>query len=85
MCIRDRVKEEIMTTDQLFKQYNSTVKTDVPAPFVDLDKVTNHDLLNDDLLNTMEMSKENNEDYAEEENNGEKQIDEKWKNWDDGD
>jgi hypothetical protein len=56
------------------------VKADVPAPFVDLDKVTN-----DDLLNTMEMSKENNEDYAEEENNGEKQIDEKWKNWDDGD
>lgn len=79
------VKEEIMTTDQLFKQYNSTVKADVPAPFVDLDKVTNHDLLNDDLLNTMEMSKENNENYAEEENNGENQIDEKWKNWDDGD
>ena len=42
-------------------------------------------LLNDDLLNTMEMSKENNENYAEEENNGENQIDEKWKNWDDGD
>ena len=79
------VEEEIMTTDQLFKQYNPTVKDDVPAPFVDLDEETNPDLLNHDLSNTMQMAEEISDNHPDEGNNNEKQSDEKWKNWDDGD
>ena len=72
------IREEIMTTDQLFKQYNSTVKEDVPAPFVDLEKVTTSDLL-DDKVSSNGMGGHGEED---DDNN---QQSAKWKNWDDGD
>ena len=72
------IREEIMTTDQLFKQYNSTVKEDVPAPFVDLKKVTTSDLL-DDKVSSNGMGGHGEED---DDNN---QQSAKWKNWDDGD
>ena len=71
------IREEIMTTDQLFKQYNSTVKEDVPAPFVDLKKVTTSDLL-DDKVSSNGMGGHGEED---DDNN---QQSAKWKNWDDG-
>ena len=70
------IREEIMTTDQLFKQYNSDVKEDVPAPFVDLEKVTTSDLLDD------RVSSNNMRDPEKEDN--QQQRAEKWKNWDDG-
>jgi len=70
------IREEIMTTDQLFKQYNSDVKEDVPAPFVDFEKVTTSDLLDD------RVSSNNMRDLEKEDN--QQQRAEKWKNWDDG-
>jgi hypothetical protein len=79
------VEEEIMTTDQLFKQYNPTVKDDVPAPFVDLEGEANRDLLNHDLSNIVQVAEEISDNSPDEGNNNENQMDEKWKNWDDGD
>ena len=73
------IREEIMTTDQLFKQYNSTVKEGVPAPFVDLEKVTTSDLLDD------KISSNGMVDPGEEDGYKNQQSAEKWKNWDDGD
>ena len=89
------VNEQIMTTDQLFKQYNaksekSMIENDeVPAPFRDIEKVTvtiNELSLDDD---DPDITKEKVRQFLEEhvgseENDDEKESDGNWKNWDDG-
>ena len=84
------VKEEIMTTDQLFKQYNSTTENDeVPAPFLNIEKVevTVHELSldDDDPDVTRQKVKEFlDEHVGSEENDDIKESDANWENWDDG-
>lgn len=89
------VNEQIMTTDQLFKQYNaksekSMIENDeVPAPFRDIEKVTvtiNELSLDDD---DPDITKEKVRQFLEEhvgseENDDDKESDGNWKNWDDG-
>ena len=89
------VNEQIMTTDQLFKQYNaksekSMIENDeVPAPFRDIEKVTvtiNELSLDDD---DPDVTKEKVKQFLEEhvgfeENDNAKESDGNWKNWDDG-
>ena len=89
------VNQQIMTTDQLFKQYNaksekSMIENDeVPAPFRDIEKVTvtiNELSLDDD---DPDITKEKVRQFLEEhvgseENDDEKESDGNWKNWDDG-
>ena len=89
------VNEQIMTTDQLFKQYNaksekSMIENDeVPAPFRDIEKVTvtiNELSLDDD---DPDVTKEKVKQFLEEhvgfeENDNVKESDGNWKNWDDG-
>lgn len=89
------VNEQIMTTDQLFKQYNaksekSMIENDeVPAPFRDIEKVTvtiNELSLDDD---DPDITKEKVRQFPEEhvgseENDDDKESDGNWKNWDDG-
>ena len=89
------VNEQIMTTDQLFKQYNaksekSMIENDeVPAPFRDIEKVTvtiNELSLDDD---DPDITKEKVRQFLEEhvgseENDGDTESDGNWKNWDDG-
>ena len=88
------VNEQIMTTDQLFKQYNaksekSMIENDeVPAPFRDIEKVTvtiNELSLDDDPDVTKEKVKQFlGEHVGFEENDNAKESDGNWKNWDDG-
>ena len=88
------VNEQIMTTDQLFKQYNaksekSMIENDeVPAPFRDIEKVTvtiNELSLDDDPDVTKEKVKQFLEEHVGfEENDNAKESDGNWKNWDDG-
>tara|TARA_B100001093_G_scaffold119879_1_gene112563 strand:- start:2347 stop:3189 length:843 start_codon:yes stop_codon:yes gene_type:complete len=89
------INEQIMTTDQLFKQYNaksekSMIENDeVPAPFRDIEKVTvtiNELSLDDD---DPDITKEKVRQFLEEhvgseENDDDKESDGNWKNWDDG-
>ena len=89
------VNEQIMTTDQLFKQYNaksekSMIENDeVPAPFRDIEKVTvtinELSLDNDDPDITKEKVRQFLEEHVgSEENDDDKESDGNWKNWDDG-
>lgn len=83
------IKEEIMTTDQLFKQYNSTAEDHkVPAPFLDIEKaeVTKNELsLDDNSDATRQKMKDFVEEYvSSEENDNFKESDGNWENWDDG-
>ena len=89
------VKEEIMTTDQLFKQYNAKSERsmiengEVPAPFRDIEKVTvtiNELSLDDDDPNiTKEKVRQFLEEHvSSEENDDDNESDGNWKNWDDG-
>lgn len=89
------INEQIMTTDQLFKQYNaksekSMIENDeVPAPFRDIEKVTvtiNELSLDDDPDITKEKVRQFLEEHVgSEENDDDKESDGNWKNWDDGD
>ena len=76
------IREEIPTTDQLFKQYNSTANDEIPSPFVDLSRIETIETLplDDDISEeNLEIHDEVKEDETFQENDG------KWKNWDDGD
>jgi len=76
------IREEIPTTDQLFKQYNSTADDEIPSPFVDLSRIETIETLplDDDISEeNLEIHDEVKEDETVQENDG------KWKNWDDGD
>ena len=89
------VSEQIMTTDQLFKQYNAASEKsmiesdDVPAPFAEIKKVKttiNELSLDDDDQN---FTGEKVEQFLEgqvdsNENDGANESDGNWKNWDDG-
>ena len=89
------VSEQIMTTDQLFKQYNAASEKsmiesdDVPAPFAEIKKVNttiNELSLDDDDQN---FTGEKVEQFLEgqvdsNENDGANESDGNWKNWDDG-
>ncbi|MAD56026.1 MAG: hypothetical protein CL974_00585 [Euryarchaeota archaeon] len=89
------VNEQIMTTDQLFKQYNAKSERsmiengEVPAPFRDIEKVTvtiNELSLDDDDPNiTKEKVRQFLEEHvSSEENDDDNESDGNWKNWDDG-
>ena len=89
------VSEQIMTTDQLFKQYNATLEKsmiendDVPAPFAEIETVkkTINELSPDDdeRDDTREKVEKNLEEQVDsEEYGGAKESDGNWKNWDDG-
>ena len=89
------VSEQIMTTDQLFKQYNATLEKsmiendDVPAPFAEIERVkkTINELSPDDdeRDDTREKVEKNLEEQVDsEEYGGAKESDGQWKNWDDG-
>ena len=89
------VSEQIMTTDQLFKEYNATLEKsmikndDVPAPFAEIERVkkTINELSPDDdeRDDTREKVEKNLEEQVDsEEYGGAKESDGQWKNWDDG-
>jgi hypothetical protein len=74
------VKEEIMTTDQLFKQYNSAAENDkVPAPFLDIEKA--NVTVNELSLKVKDFVEEH---VDSEENKYMSDSDGDWENWDDG-
>jgi hypothetical protein len=74
------VKEEIMTTDQLFKQYNSATENDrVPAPFLDIEK--SEETVNELSLKVKDFVEEQ---VGSEENEYMRNSDGNWENWDDG-
>ena len=74
------VKEEIMTTDQLFKQYNSAAENDrVPAPFLDIEK--GEETVNELSLKVKDFVEEH---VGSEENEYMRNNDGNWENWDDG-
>ena len=87
------LKQEVMTTDQLFKQYNSTDRNSsvenekVPAPFLHIEKVK---VPIDELsLDDFDVNKEQERDFLEkhlasEKNEHIKESDGNWENWDDG-
>ena len=89
------VSEQIMTTDQLFKQYNAASEKsmiesdDVPAPFAEIKKVKTTinelSLDDDDQIFTGEKVEQFLEGQVDSnENDGANESDGNWKNWDDG-
>lgn len=82
------IREEIPTTDQLFKQYNSKIEEEVPSPFIDLSKIGKQDLSLDDDVPEESIRKIGEIDDIHDEVGGNEMLqesNEKWKNWDDGD
>ena len=81
------LNENIMTTDELFKKYNSeTEKEDVQAPFVEVEKT---DVIVKELSLEQLKHPETTREFLEEHfNDGEKddlkENTHKWKSWDDG-
>jgi hypothetical protein len=69
-----------MTTDQLFKQYNSAAENDrVPAPFLDIEK--GEETVNELSLKVKDFVEEH---VSSEENEYMRNSDGNWENWDDG-
>jgi hypothetical protein len=87
------LKQEVITTDQLFKQYNSTDENSsvnnekVPAPFLDIEKVEgpiDELSLGDSDINNEQEGDSLEEHLASEKNDYIEESDGNWKNWDDG-
>ena len=87
------LKQEVITTDQLFKQYNSTDKNSsvenekIPAPFLDIEKV--EESIDELSLGDSDANREQERDFTEEllasgKNDTVEESDGNWKNWDDG-
>jgi len=65
------IREEIMTTDEVFEKYNSTTEKDVPDPFLEIEKtLSDEEIINKKAENLEQKNIE--------------QVSENWKNWDDG-
>ena len=81
------IDDEIMTTDELFKQYNSSPENKVPAPFVDYEKVDHVYLSqeNDELNNTNQSQELADDKIHVKEDSHDSENSKKWKSWDDGD
>ena len=64
------IREEIMTTDEVFKKYNSTTEKSVPDPFLEIEDALSGEEISEKAKN---LEQENIEQGSE-----------TWKNWDDG-
>jgi len=65
------IREEIMTTDEVFKIYNTTTEKGVPDPFLEIKKTpSDEDIIKGKGENLEQKNIE--------------QVPENWKNWDDG-
>ena len=72
-------QQNIMTTDELFRNYNSDKNYQVPDPFFKMEKESDDSVIEKELEHKDELlsnQKQITEDNKETENN--------WKNWDEG-